>query len=406
MKLRNLHCLLIVMGISLFFGKPTKLIAKGIHFLEGDWQSTQQVAKQQTKPIFVEIYADNNTTCQEMTNVFHDTALSTYYNEHFVSYRVEADVAASFRAYFDAENLPELLYFDENGHFMARSNGKQASNNLIHIAQKVVHRLELDITEMQKQYDEGFNHPTFLHDFAYKLRKEGFDYINVVNDYIKKQQLQKSLDSFDEIEFVYDFANDLRTEAMDILLRHKPVFDKYYGTKHVNTVIEKVALKAAEGAAMHNNEKLLKRAKEITKQSKIDNAKEILLKVDAAYYEYKQDWKAYGKILRNSLENYEGTNAHFLHEQATALVSVSQTADDLTLAAEGLRKSVTMDNQYYNNESYALVLFQLGQVNQARQIAQNALTIAKTSFDDSWRLEALLQSVAMENCRATSLLKL
>ena len=70
-------------------------------------------------------------------NVFSDKRVGDYFNENFVSYKVDADGAGShIAAIYDIKSLPTLLFLDSNGEVLARRDSAAGITDLKSLANK------------------------------------------------------------------------------------------------------------------------------------------------------------------------------------------------------------------------------------------------------------------------------
>ncbi len=95
-------------------------------------------AQREGKLVFVDFYATWCGPCKSMDrNVFSDKRVGDYFNENFVSYKVDADGAGShIAAIYDIKSLPTLLFLDSNGEVLARRDSAAGITDLKSLANK------------------------------------------------------------------------------------------------------------------------------------------------------------------------------------------------------------------------------------------------------------------------------
>lgn len=83
-------------------------------------------AKAENKLVFVDFYTTWCLPCRVMEEeVFTDRALGDFINEHFISYRVDAekDNGINLAAIFEIKAYPTLLFLDAGGRVLMRKEG-------------------------------------------------------------------------------------------------------------------------------------------------------------------------------------------------------------------------------------------------------------------------------------------
>jgi len=99
------------------------------------------MAEAQQKLVFVDIYADWCLPCKIMDKEsFKDKRLGEYYNERFVSYKVdgEKDSGPLIAELYDVKVYPTLLYLDVRGNLLIKKEGQANTNELYDLADKAV----------------------------------------------------------------------------------------------------------------------------------------------------------------------------------------------------------------------------------------------------------------------------
>ena len=109
----------------------------GIKFLTSDLlRPLLDQAKREGKLVFVDFYATWCGPCKAMDrNVFSDKKIGEYFNENFISYKVDADgVGSHIAAIYDISNVPTLLFLDTDGEILVRRNSAAGISELKRMA--------------------------------------------------------------------------------------------------------------------------------------------------------------------------------------------------------------------------------------------------------------------------------
>lgn len=113
--------------------------AQGIAFENGDWTSVLKKASTSGKIIFVDFYATWCGPCKYMSaNVFTDPQVGTYFNEHFVSFKVDAErEEEDLVTAIDLEAYPTLAFFDASGNLLYKHVGGLNSTDFIELGENI-----------------------------------------------------------------------------------------------------------------------------------------------------------------------------------------------------------------------------------------------------------------------------
>jgi len=108
---------------------------KGVEFFNGTLKEALFKAKAEKKAIFFDAYAVWCGPCKNMeSNVFTDEALGDYFNEHFVSIRIDMekgegpDLAKKFTS---IDGYPSMLFLDNEGHVIKTLLGSRHIDELL-----------------------------------------------------------------------------------------------------------------------------------------------------------------------------------------------------------------------------------------------------------------------------------
>lgn len=94
----------------------------GIQFLDGDFKKILSTAKAAKKHVFVEVHLKGCPHCEALAPVLEEKEVGTFFNTHFVSWKIEANSAES--SAFQKEKgvtypeFPLFFFFDSSGNLL------------------------------------------------------------------------------------------------------------------------------------------------------------------------------------------------------------------------------------------------------------------------------------------------
>ena len=113
----------------------------GVKFQKSDLlRPLLEKAKKEGKLVFVDFYATWCGPCKVMDkNVLSDKRVGDYFNENFISYKVDADGPGShIAAIYEIKSLPTLLFLDSDGEVLAEKDAALGIRELKSLAQKAL----------------------------------------------------------------------------------------------------------------------------------------------------------------------------------------------------------------------------------------------------------------------------
>lgn len=136
--------LFLALVLSLFFMscKGTKYGASpskaGFNFVQSKTLSNVlDIAEEKNKLVFVDIYTDWCMPCKMMDeDVFSDKALGEYFDQHFISYKVNAEkgTGPNIAFLYEVYAYPTLLFLDAKGKVLSQKVGAAYHTELRNLA--------------------------------------------------------------------------------------------------------------------------------------------------------------------------------------------------------------------------------------------------------------------------------
>ena len=113
---------------------------------------------------------------------------------------------------------------------------------------------------------------------------------------------------------------------------------------------------------------------------------------DISYYEAKQDWKKYADATISYVNKYKMNDWELLNTFAWSFYKNDNVTDKiyLTQALEWVKKSVGINSNYQNNDTYASLLYKLKKKKEAMKAAETAIALGKKENQDYSATEALV----------------
>lgn len=116
------------------------LLAQGIVFDGYTLEAALDKARQQDKPLFIDVYTDWCGPCKRMDiSTFADSTVGAYFGNTYVSIKANAEDqgdGSHIAAQYDITTYPSLLFVSESGELIAKVVGMQTKYELLESAQQ------------------------------------------------------------------------------------------------------------------------------------------------------------------------------------------------------------------------------------------------------------------------------
>jgi thioredoxin-related protein len=114
-----------------------------IQFIEQDWNVAKQMAKQENKLIFVDVYATWCPPCMLLKNkTFRNKKVGDFFNQHFVNVSVDAEkgIGIQVARYFGVTAYPTLVFTDASGKPVLYAMGYMGTKDILKFAQAALNK--------------------------------------------------------------------------------------------------------------------------------------------------------------------------------------------------------------------------------------------------------------------------
>jgi hypothetical protein len=210
-----------------------------------------------------------------------------------------------------------------------------------------------ECAELQEKYENGDRSEELLYDYAFKLAKGKKDYETVMNEYLETQT-ESDLTSKKNWKMIYYLVNDINSPTFQYLLDNRDAFIEKY------------------------------------KAEDVDNK---IVLTNLGYYQKSSDWTGYYAYASEAATGLAADSWLILNNIAWALY---ENVDDVDMLEGGLKwaeKSMDIEKNYYNTDTYAALHYKLGNYEDALKYANDAVEIAKQKGEKYEGTEELIEKI-------------
>lgn len=363
----------------------------GIQFADGNWEDVLKQAKKKDKLVFMDAYTTWCGPCKMMSaQTFTDKAVGDYFNENFVSVKIDMEKGEGLELAnkYNVQAYPTLLFINGDGEVVHRGLGFHDPGGFLELGQ-VANDPQRNMLGLEKRYQAGDREPAMLMAYAEALSATGDERAEqVAKEYLDSQE-DWGTDA--NREFMLNFIYAPEGPFFDYLVKHRQDFEQQFGKSATIGMLQSLIMRELYSGL--NEEPALEEMDALLKKTYPELAPMLMSRFKMAYYQRAGDMDNFAQAAVDYLDTYGSDNSNELNNIAWAFYETIDNPKHLKKALEWAKKSVELDQQYYNTDTLAALYFKLGMKKDAKATAEKAITLAKESGDDPSGTEELLKQI-------------
>lgn len=328
----------------------------GMIFETGTWEEVLNTAKEKDRPIFVDAYTVWCGPCIWMTaNIFSTNDAGDFYNGYFINYKLDMEKGegVDFAKKYEVRSYPSYLYFNSKGELIHRSGGSKPVEAFIEDGKNALNP-DRALYSLKAKYDNGDRSEELLYEYAYALRNAYLKNTQEVAKEYLETQSDDDLLSEKNWKFIEKLVYDINSHAFKYLEANSEKFADKFGA---SDVYKKIGLAKLQ------------------------------------YYMAEKDWKSYSEVAVEILDNDKVDNAGFLNQVAWTFFENINDTEMLEKALNWAKRSMEIEEDYYNTDTYAALLYKLGRYDEALEAAEYAIEVARKTDMNYSGTEQLIEMI-------------
>lgn len=363
----------------------SNMLYGNINFENGTYDDIVTKAKITGKPVFIDVYGDYCTNCQYMEdNVFSNKNVAEIYNKNFINYKINAGKSenSSLKNKYEILFLPTLLFLSPEGELIKKHISRCSPEELTKVANEI-------LNSKKPAYDKTPIKPNLnqqnIIESLYEKMSLGIPYNSELNEYIKKQENMLSMENR---KLILDFAIDLENLAIDKLIEYLPYFKDNFNSKEINEKIKQAISISVERAGREGRHDLFEKAEKIIAKVDLDNKEDFLFRTRFDYYSTIGDLKRLDQTCTDYLSRFDVSDPVIIYDIGVAYLKWFSETNKLLKVIGWLKKSIAIENEYYNNLILAKLFEKTKNYTDAKSTVNEAIMIA--NFRGTNAQEALI----------------
>ena len=362
----------------------------GIEFNKGDWESILAQAEKEDKLVFVDAYTVWCGPCKKMArDVFPQKEVGDFYNDKFINVQMDMEKGEglSFAKKYNVQVYPTLLFVAADGSLVHRAAGYKDSPEFLELGNTALDPSKR-ISSLKKRFENGDREPEFLKKYTAVLY-EAYDgsHIPVAEAYIKTQS---DLTSIENLAFIFQYADDVNSELFNHLVENKDLYINTFGQVEVSTKFQQLIYSSINE---NTDKSSLEQIDALYEKVYPEKAKQLSGAFRLSYYRQAGDRENFAKSAIQYYKDFPSDDPGELNDIAWTFYTVIEDKKQLNQAVKWAKKSVKIDDNFYNNDTLAALYFKLGKKKKAVKSAKHAIEIAKELGEDYSETQQLLDEI-------------
>lgn len=361
-----------------------------LSFIMEDWDQALAEAKAQNKYIVMDAYTEWCGWCKVMDKkTFTHREVIDYYSDKFICLKMDMekgtgiDLAMKYRV----SGFPSILYFNPEGYLVYRTIGYRDTVEFL-----VDGKEALDPAKQFRHpgdpmvLDPGF--PQFYKDSFKKGKERKWPEASVVEEFMSKQQ-----DLFSEVSWSVMSRFSLNAELTDFFMQNKDTYAKMYGSTEVDDKFSDIIVARVQFAIKNKESKEFDAAIDMLhKHGSPEDTASMARSLRMYYFEKTADWDAYSAMALKIVEEPDATNS-MKNSYAWAIYENVDDKKVLTAARDWMKSVVEAEPDYAYIDTYAALLYKLGQYKEAEKQALKAIEVGTENKNNVEGTQELLEKI-------------
>lgn len=383
-------CLLIISSIKAEEGK-------GINFESTTWNEILTKAEKENKLIFLDAFADWCGPCKWMAkNVFTNDTVAQFFNENFINAKIDMEKGegVGIAQTYGVRAYPTFLFIDGNGQLVHRACGSCPAQDFINQAKAALNP-ETQLVTIKKNFEANPGDAVYAKKYFTLLLNACMKADEDIAKYFATQK-ESDLISSNNWDMINQFLNDNNSREFKYLIKNRKKFVEKYSKDSVDQKISSVYENGLRDLTRLKDFKSYDALKAKIKKSGIPDAEKINLKSDLTRYQRSKEWKKYVDVAEKYVNKYANDDYMLLNSVSWTVCENFSDVPTLTKAEKWAKHSVELKDEFFNNDTYANVLFKLGKKEEAKAAAEKAIDLAKQAGEDYKDTQDLLNRILIE----------
>ena len=348
-----------------------------------------QKANAENKLVFLDAYTTWCGPCKMMTSkTFPDSAVGAFFNARFVNLKIDMEKGEgpALALRYGVEYYPTLLFINAKGEVAHKAVGYYNADEFLKLA-KTADNPSANSLALETRYRNGERSAELLRALT-EAKGAAYDPTagQLANDYVKTQT---NLSSQENMDFIMRYVDDPFSEGFKFLQKKRGTFVLRYTEKEVK---QKMDVVFEDYLQRHPNLQLGE-VQRLYGAVYPEQGERLASNYRLTYYRQREDIDNFAKAAADHYTRFPCDDADELNEIAYLFARDLTDPAMLQQAVAWAEKSISIQENNYNQDTLARLYLKLGKKKQAATAARRSIELAKTAGEDASQTEELLEKI-------------
>lgn len=369
------------------------VFSQGIQFDHGTLEQALAKAKKENKIVFIDCYTTWCGPCKYLAkNVFTQKEVGDFFNRNFVNVKMdmESEEGKPLMGKYQVAAFPTLLWLDAEGNIQHKMVGAGDANSLLGTA-KLAMDSKNNWSALNKQFESGDRSSEFMQKYILTSAKAGIDTKEAVDSYFSSKKTEDLINAKDA-DLIASTIKSTSNPVFHFVLKNKSKFYAVADKANIDQFLEYTMLGELGQLARKGDVEAL----DLKKKELILLDKEVGTKVvaflDMNMLRRDPDQKKFYQAMADYAVKYDFDNSENLNRYAWTIAEAKEElgVELIGTALKMAKRSVELDENFANIDTYAFLLNKAGQNKEARVQAEKSVKLApQDQKKDLWSVKFL-----------------
>lgn len=371
----------------------TNVFSQGIQFEHGTFSEALAKAKKENKMVFMDCYTTWCGPCKYLAkNVFTQKEVGEFFNKNFVNVKMdmESEAGKPLMGRYQVSAFPTLLWLDGDGNIQHKTMGAGDAKSLIGTATLALDT-ENNWSGLNKQYKNGKRNSEFMQKYIMASTKAGIDVKEAVDNYFSSKKPEELINSEDAI-LIASSVKSTSNKMYQFVLNNKTKFYAVAEKAQIDQFLEGTMMRELGQCLRKGDEGAVEQKKKELLALDANIGTKVIAFMDVNLLSRGADKVKFYQAVADYGIKYDFDNSNNLNRYAWTIAEAKEelSKELLDTALKMAKRSVELDANFANIDTYAFLLNRVGQKEKAKVQAKKSVELApEDQKKDLWALKFL-----------------